>query len=133
MAGHSVNCSIASVNSSGMASKVKMVGDGDQQGDSDGRGTLLLEQVKPELKRPPMFKVVLMNDDYTPMEFVVYVLELFFALERSKATQIMLTVHTEGKATCGVFTRDIAETKAAQVTQCAVENEHPLKCEVEPA
>lgn len=115
------------------SSKITMGGDGEQQGEHDDRGILLLDQVKPELKRPPMFKVVLMNDDYTPMEFVVYVLEMFFAMDRSKATQIMLTVHTEGKATCGVFSRDIAETKAAQVIQCAVENEHPLKCEVEPA
>jgi len=133
MFGRSIRNQIASVNFSKARGRIKMADEGDQQGGNADRGTLLLEQVKPELKRPAMFKVVLMNDDYTPMEFVVYVLELFFAMDRTKATQIMLTVHTEGKATCGIFTRDIAETKAAQVTQCAVENEHPLKCEVEPA
>jgi ATP-dependent Clp protease adaptor protein ClpS len=101
--------------------------------EDNGEGVVLTEESKPRLKRPDMFKVVLFNDDYTPMEFVVHVLEIFFGMDRPKATQIMLTVHTQGKATCGVFTRDIAETKAAQVSQFAVDNEHPLKCDVEPA
>tara|TARA_R110000850_G_scaffold14353_18_gene45967 strand:- start:1575 stop:1817 length:243 start_codon:yes stop_codon:yes gene_type:complete len=73
----------------------------------------------------------MLNDDYTPMEFVVETLEVFFGMNREKATQIMLTVHTEGRATCGVYTRDIAETKAAQVNQFAKDNEHPLVCEIE--
>ncbi|ENA37497.1 ATP-dependent Clp protease adapter protein ClpS [Pseudomonas sp. HPB0071] len=71
------------------------------------------------------------NDDYTPMEFVVEVLEKFFSMNREKATQIMLVVHTQGKAVCGVFTRDIAETKAMQVNQYARESQHPLLCEIE--
>lgn len=94
-------------------------------------GSLAVEQAKPKLKPPPMYKVVMYNDDYTPMEFVVEILEVFFNLNREKATQIMLTVHTQGKAVCGVFTRDIAETKVAQVNQYASDNEHPLLCGID--
>ena len=97
----------------------------------DSGGGLALEEVKPELKKPPLFKVVLINDDYTPMEFVVEVLEIFFRMNREQATHVMLTVHTQGKGVCGIFTRDIAETKAAQVNQYAREHEHPLLCEIE--
>jgi len=94
---------------------------------------LATETAKPQLKRPPLYKVLLMNDDYTPMEFVVHVLELFFAMNREKATQIMLTVHTEGAAVVGIFPRDIAETKSEQVNQYAQENHHPLVSKVEMA
>ena len=94
-------------------------------------GSLALQESKPELKRPPLFKVVLINDDYTPMEFVVEVLEMFFRMNREQATHVMLTVHTHGKGVCGIYTRDIAETKSAQVNQYARENEHPLLCEIE--
>lgn len=96
-----------------------------------GEGGLAVEEVKPQLKRPSMYKVVLLNDDYTPMEFVVEILETYFSMNREQATQVMLTVHTQGKGVCGVFTRDIAETKAALVNQYARENEHPLLCEIE--
>ncbi|MBA6412321.1 ATP-dependent Clp protease adapter ClpS [Parahaliea sp. F7430] len=99
--------------------------------DEQRDGGLALQESKPELKRPPLFKVVLLNDDYTPMEFVVEVLEVFFRMSREQATHVMLTVHTQGKGVCGVYTRDIAETKAAQVNQYARENEHPLLCEIE--
>ena len=99
--------------------------------EEDVDGGLALQESKPELKKPPLFKVVLMNDDYTPMEFVVEVLESFFRMNREQATHVMLTVHTQGKGVCGIFTRDIAETKAAQVNQYAREREHPLLCEVE--
>ena len=92
---------------------------------------LAVETSKPELKPPSRYKVVMLNDDYTPMDFVVEVLETFFALNREAATQIMLRVHTEGKAVCGVFTRDIAETKAAQVSEYARECQHPLICQIE--
>ncbi|MGB5325104.1 MAG: ATP-dependent Clp protease adapter ClpS [Pseudomonadales bacterium] len=85
----------------------------------------------PKLKTPSMYQVVMLNDDYTPMEFVVEVLETFFSFDREAATRLMLTVHTSGRAVCGVFTRDIAETKAAQVNQYSQENQHPLLCEVE--
>ena len=85
----------------------------------------------PELKRPPMFKVILLNDDYTPMEFVVHILENFFGMNREKATQIMLVVHSEGSAVVGIFPRDIAETKSEQVNAYAQENNHPLVSTVE--
>jgi len=78
-----------------------------------------------------LFRVVLMNDDFTPMEFVVHILEQFFAMNREKATQVMLAVHTQGKGVCGVYTKDIAETKAALVNDYSRENQHPLMCEVE--
>ena len=73
----------------------------------------------------------MLNDDYTPMEFVVHVLQIYFDIGLEKATQVMLTVHTQGRAVCGIYTRDIAETKAAQVVRFARENEHPLLCEIE--
>ena len=92
---------------------------------------LLEEVVKPKLKPPSMFNVVMFNDDFTPMEFVVEVLEIFFSKGREDATRIMLTVHTAGKAVCGTYTRDIAETKAMQVNQFAQQNQHPLLCEIE--
>ena len=88
---------------------------------------------KPKLKEPPMYKVIMLNDDYTPMEFVVEVLQMFFNMNREKATQVMLAVHTTGRATCGIFTRDIAETKSAQVNQYAQDHQHPLVSEVEAA
>lgn len=80
-----------------------------------------------------MYNVVLLNDDYTPMEFVVLILETFFSLTRETATRIMLNVHTQGKGICGTFTRDIAETKTAQVNDFARENNHPLLCTMEEA
>ncbi len=93
--------------------------------------SLLLEEAKPKTKRPPMYKVVLINDDYTPMEFVVHVLEAFFGMNREQATHIMLNVHTKGKGICGLYPRDIAETKVAQVNDYARQNEHPLLCTLE--
>ncbi|MBO6564470.1 MAG: ATP-dependent Clp protease adapter ClpS [Pseudomonadales bacterium] len=97
-----------------------------------GRDLGVLEApVEPKLKKPPLFKVVMLNDDYTPMEFVVEVLQMFFGMDREKATQIMLAVHTVGKATCGIYPRDIAETKSAQVNQYAQDNQHPLVSEIE--
>lgn len=95
-------------------------------------GTVVQES-KPKLKRPPLYKVILLNDDYTPMEFVVHVLEVFFSLNRELATRIMLQVHTEGKGVCGTYTREIAETKVAQVNNYARENQHPLLCTMEKA
>lgn len=99
--------------------------------DFDDGGNLALETAKPKLKRPPLYKVVLLNDDYTPMEFVIEVLEQFFSMDKDKATRVMLMVHTEGKGVCGIFSRDIAETKAAQVNQYSRQNEQPLLCEIE--
>jgi len=99
----------------------------------DEEGDLAVAPAKPKVKRPPLYKVVLLNDDYTPMEFVVEVLEHFFSMNREKATQVMLAVHTQGKGVCGIYTRDVAETKAELVNQAARDNGHPLLCEVEPS
>ena len=109
-----------------------MSSDGNQPGNrpDDDRG-LALEEAKPKLKKPPLFRVILINDDYTPMEFVVEVLELIFAMDRTKATRVMLEVHTKGKGVCGVFTYEIAETKVAQVTSFAQQHQHPLLCTLE--
>ena len=98
-----------------------------------GEVQAVVEKVRPRLKRPPMYQVVMINDDFTPMEFVVEILEMFFGMHREQATRVMLKVHTEGRAVCGIYTRDIAETKAGQVNQYAREREHPLLCEVEPS
>jgi ATP-dependent Clp protease adaptor protein ClpS len=99
--------------------------------DEDDSSGIAVQESKPALQAPPMYKVILFNDDYTPMDFVVEVLEVFFSLNREQATKIMLAVHTEGRAVCGLFTRDIAETKAMQVNQYARESQHPLLCEIE--
>ena len=94
---------------------------------------LVVQETKPKLKRPPLFKVILINDDYTPMEFVVHVLEIFFGLDRETATRIMLEVHTRGKGICGIYTHEIAETKVSQVNSYSRENQHPLLCTMEKA
>lgn len=100
---------------------------------SDDNGGVAVETAKPALKKPPMYCVVMMNDDYTPMEFVVEVLQSFFSKTPEQATQIMLTVHTKGSAVCAVHTKDVAETKAAVVNQYARDCQHPLMCEISPA
>jgi ATP-dependent Clp protease adaptor protein ClpS len=99
---------------------------------SEGQHSPVLERVEPKLKKPSMYRVVLMNDDYTPMEFVVEILQLFFGHDQEKSVQIMLAVHTQGKGVCGVYTKDVAETKCMQTNQYARDNDHPLLCEVEP-
>jgi ATP-dependent Clp protease adaptor protein ClpS len=103
----------------------------DKQPGNDNDDTLLLERTRPKLKKPPLFKVVLLNDDYTPMEFVVHVLEAIFGHDRESATRIMLSVHKTGKGICGIYTRDIAETKVTAVNSYAHENKHPLLCDLE--
>ena len=111
---------------------INMGSDSDEdKPDLDQDGVAVVEESKADLAPPPLYQIVMLDDDYTPMEFVVDVLQIFFTMDREKATQIMLTVHTQGKAPCGVFTKDVAETKAAQVVQYARENQHPLMCEVE--
>ncbi len=92
-----------------------------------------LDVVKQKTQPPPMYKVMLNNDDYTPMDFVVEVLTKFFAMNSDKANQIMLTVHYHGKAVCGIYTAEIAETKVMQVNQYARKHQHPLMCTMEPA
>jgi ATP-dependent Clp protease adaptor protein ClpS len=91
------------------------------------------DKVREGLKPPSMYKVILNNDDYTPMEFVIDVLQKFFSYDVERATQLMLKVHYQGKAICGVFTAEVAETKVAQVNNYARENEHPLLCTLEKA
>jgi len=103
--------------------------DGDERIDHDSGYAAISE--KPKLQKPPLYKVVLINDDYTPMDFVVEVLCSFFSMNVENATQIMLKVHTEGKGVCGVFGKDVAESKAAQVNEYARECEQPLLCSVE--
>jgi len=102
----------------------------DQYSNSNDTG-LEVQEARPKLKKPQMYKVVLLNDDYTPMEFVVLVLQQFFGLGQEDATQIMLQVHTQGKGVCGVFTREIAETKVALVEDFARHNQQPLLCKME--
>jgi len=101
----------------------------------DGRGDdgLALEEAKPELREPSMYKVFLLNDDFTPMEFVVRLLEKLFGMDREKATRVMLTVHSQGKGVCGIYTYEIAETKVAQVNEYAQRHQHPLLCSMEEA
>ena len=105
----------------------------DNDRDSGHDEGLVVEKARPKLAKPPLWQVVLLNDDYTPMEFVVEVLQVFFTLDREQATRVMLHVHQRGKGVCGVFTREIAETKVAQVTQFARESRHPLLCDMEEA
>ncbi|HUX73218.1 MAG TPA: ATP-dependent Clp protease adapter ClpS [Steroidobacteraceae bacterium] len=104
-------------------------------GNERGRSgsSLVVEEAAPKLKRPPLFQVLLINDDYTPMEFVVDILQRFFAMDRSKATRVMLEVHTRGRGVCGVFTYEIAETKVAQVIAYARQHQHPLMATLEEA
>jgi ATP-dependent Clp protease adaptor protein ClpS len=102
----------------------------EQQHGQAGHG-LVVEEAQPKLRKPPLYQVVLLNDDYTPMEFVVDVLERIFSLDRTRATRIMLEVHIQGKGVCGVFTFEIAETKVAQVMTYARQHQHPLLCTME--
>ena len=92
-----------------------------------------VDTAKPEVIRPPLYQVVLLNDDFTPMDFVVEVLQVFFALNREQATQVMLHVHTRGKGVCGVYTREVAESKVTQVNEFSREHQHPLLCTMEKA
>ncbi|MEM8774467.1 MAG: ATP-dependent Clp protease adapter ClpS [Pseudomonadota bacterium] len=102
------------------------------QGDDGEDGdTSVVVETKPKTKRPPLYKVLLLNDDYTPMEFVVSVLERFFGMTHSQAFEIMLTVHKKGVAVVGVFSHEIAETKVAQVMDFARRHQHPLQCTME--
>ena len=97
----------------------------------DGSGTALLTKTRTRTKRPNMYRVLLLNDDYTPMEFVVHVLEQFFSKSREEATRIMLHVHQNGVGECGVFTYEVAETKVTQVMDFARKHQHPLQCVME--
>ena len=103
----------------------------DQQSDWDREGSLAVEEAKPKLKPPKKYKVVLLNDDFTPMEFVVQILTSFFGMNQELATKVMLTVHTKGKAICGEYSYEIAETKVEQVNDYSRKHQHPLLCTME--
>ncbi len=100
-------------------------------GNSDGPNTGVVVKARPRTRKPAMYKVLMLNDDYTPMEFVVHVLERFFQKTREEATRIMLHVHRRGVGVCGVFTYEVAETKVTQVMDLARQNQHPLQCTIE--
>lgn len=117
-----------------MRYSIRCAGEADPGADETGSGSATdVQEARPELHQPPLYKVVLVNDDYTPMEFVVEVLQTFFYMDRNKATQIMLYVHTRGKGVAGVFTYQIAETKVGQVNEYSRKNQHPLLCMMEEA
>jgi ATP-dependent Clp protease adaptor protein ClpS len=111
--------------------------DGDKRGDdgrtdgTEGPNTGVVVKTRPKTRKPAMYKVLMLNDDYTPMEFVVHVLERFFQKSREEATRIMLHVHRRGVGVCGVFTYEVAETKVTQVMDLARQNQHPLQCTIE--
>ncbi|ANA14844.1 Clp protease ClpS [Acetobacter oryzifermentans] len=104
---------------------------GSTDSSDDGADIGVVVRAKPKTRKPAMYKVLMLNDDYTPMEFVVYVLERFFQKNREEATDIMLNVHRRGVGVCGVFTYEVAETKVAQVMDLARQNQHPLQCTIE--
>ena len=105
---------------------------GDNQRGDDPR-TVVVIKTRPKVKKPSMYKVLMLNDDYTPMEFVVLVLQQFFSMSIEDATRVMLQVHQQGVAVCGVFTYEVAETKVSQVMDFARQNQHPLQCTLEKA
>ncbi len=100
--------------------------------DFESNASSLAELEEPKLKKPSLYRVILLNDNYTPMEFVIYVLQTFFSYDKEKATQIMLAVHTKGKGVCGIYTKEVAETKSNQINSFAKQNEHPLVSDIEP-
>ena len=102
----------------------------DRDNDENLEG-LVIEKPDPKTKKPPMYKVLLLNDDFTPMEFVVHILERFFQIGREKAISIMLDVHQKGLAVVGVYSSEVAETKVTQVMDYSRKNQHPLQCKME--
>jgi ATP-dependent Clp protease adaptor protein ClpS len=120
---------------SASATEVAMAGPPRLPGSNDppdrGSGTGIVTKARPKTKKPSLYKVLLLNDDYTPMEFVVHVLERFFGKPREEAVQIMLHVHRNGVGICGVYTFEVAETKVAQVIELARRHQHPLQCTME--
>lgn len=111
--------------------KIWMADDDDDHGAGGRPGTGVVVKAKPKTKKPSMYKVLMLNDDYTPMEFVVHVLERFFSKSHEEATEIMLHVHQKGVGLCGVFTYEVAETKVSQVMDLARRSQHPLQCTLE--
>ncbi len=119
-----------------MSELIRMMGEPPGRGDDgidDGPDVGVVTRTRPRTKKPSNYKVLMLNDDYTPMEFVVLVLQRYFSMDIEDATRIMLQVHQQGVAVCGVFTYEVAETKVAQVIDFARENQHPLQCTLEKA
>jgi ATP-dependent Clp protease adaptor protein ClpS len=111
--------------------RAKMQGSDEGGNGGPGRGTAVITRTKPKTKKPSLYRVLLLNDDYTPMEFVIHILERFFQKDREAATRIMLHVHNHGVGECGVFTFEVAETKVTQVMDFARQHQHPLQCVME--
>ncbi len=117
-----------------MTDRIWMTGDPPGRDDGlDDADTGVVTRTRPRTKKPSNYKVLMLNDDYTPMEFVVLILQRYFAMDIEDATRVMLQVHQQGVAVCGVFTYEVAETKVAQVIDFARENQHPLQCTLEKA
>jgi ATP-dependent Clp protease adaptor protein ClpS len=119
-----------------MSERIFMMGDKPGRGDDDlddGLDTGVVTKTRPRTKKPSNYKVLMLNDDYTPMEFVVLVLQRFFRMNMEEATRVMLHVHQKGVGVCGVYPYEVAETKVNQVMDCARENQHPLQCTLEKA
>lgn len=111
----------------------EMAEPGKRDGESNAPGTGLATKTRSKTKKPQLYKVLMLNDDYTPMEFVVMILQRFFRMEIEEATRVMLQVHQKGVGICGVFSYEVAETKVNQVMDCARNNQHPLQCTLEVA
>ena len=109
----------------------KLSQDNDNNGSSSDLGSVVLEK-EPDIKEPPSYQVVLINDDFTPMEFVVFVLQTIFGLTHEKSTEIMMAVHTKGKGVCGIFSKEIAEMMSYEVNTMAKDHGHPLLSEIAP-
>ena len=110
---------------------IRSSNENDRDGEDNDLGSGVITRTKPKIKKPSLYRVLLLNDDYTPMEFVIHVLERFFRKTREEATQIMLHVHNSGVGQCGIFTYEVAETKVTQVMDFARKNQHPLQCVME--
>lgn len=115
----------------GISNHIRCGDEWEHDADDNFEGGLALEEARPKLKPPKQYKVIVINDDYTPMEFVVEVLMTFFSMDEAKATRVMMSVHTKGKGICGTFSHEIAETKVDQVNEFSRINQHPLMCTME--
>jgi ATP-dependent Clp protease adaptor protein ClpS len=127
----STNIRISKVLGGGRLPLLVLAAESDDEGGSGVPGTVVISKPKSETKTPSLYRVIIMNDDYTPMDFVIHVLQKFFNKDIPEATRIMLEVHQQGAGICGIFTYEIAETKVYQVNQYARQNHHPLKCTME--
>ncbi len=132
-AGHSTGIAVAQIVERLIDRRTTMQEDGDNDagGRGGGRGTAVITRTRAKTKKPSLYRVLILNDDYTPMEFVVHVLERFFSKNREQATQIMLHVHNHGVGECGVYTFEVAETKVSSVMDFARQHQHPLQCVME--